>query len=262
MSRVIKDDTKNRNSFGSLSSDYDKVRRGYPDSVFSYLIKRSRHLDGVRTLDLGCGTGISTRELHVHGFDAVGIDKEEKMVSLARSKHDKIRYEVGSAKKLPFPEGSFDVVTAFTSFHWFDDATSVENIIRVLKPEGLLFTVLKLTSEKSHKGRKCQRDYWRMLNKYGVYSANDPAVNHRPYLVLRRHGFTETEKRHFYAYERYTVKEAVGLSKTLSSWNLIPEERRHEYLKEVEALYGRNLTAGKLVRRREFTVVSGFNPGL
>ncbi len=70
----------NPNNFGLMSADYDLARRGYPDEVFEYLksfVKKTRP----ETLDIGCGTGISTRQLKENGFEVIGAVKDSSSLN-------------------------------------------------------------------------------------------------------------------------------------------------------------------------------------
>lgn len=42
------------------------------------------------------------------------------------------------AEELPFEDGSVDVVTAMSAFHWFDHSRFLQEADRVLKPHGCL----------------------------------------------------------------------------------------------------------------------------
>lgn len=88
------------------------------------------------TFDLGCGTGLSTGELKENGFDVIGADKEEEMIAVAKKENPNITFEISPANSLPFPDNHFDLVTAFTAFHWFNDIESLTEIKRVIKLGG------------------------------------------------------------------------------------------------------------------------------
>src|SRR3989344_786630 len=141
-----KQEIKKKGNFGVLVKQYDAARRGYPDSVFNFLRKLSP-TKRPNILDIGCGTGIATRQLKQQGFAVVGADKDQRMIKVAKQKDKGIRYIVAPTHKLPFRGKQFDIVTAFTAFHWFTDKKSVGEIKRVLKPGGLFFAVLKNPSD-------------------------------------------------------------------------------------------------------------------
>jgi len=112
------------NNFGILRNEYDTARRGYPVEVYTYLHTLAK-AENPHTLDLGCGTGISTRELIESGFDVVGADKDAAMVEVAQKHCPNINFFVATADRLPFSDNEFDIITAFTAFHWFNNQESL-----------------------------------------------------------------------------------------------------------------------------------------
>jgi ubiquinone/menaquinone biosynthesis C-methylase UbiE len=82
-----------RNNFDALSKDYDAARRGYPVELFRYLKKILINKDD-QILDVGCGTGISTRQLKRYGFRAIGSDKGAEMIQIAKEYGDGLTYVV------------------------------------------------------------------------------------------------------------------------------------------------------------------------
>ncbi|MBP9771913.1 MAG: class I SAM-dependent methyltransferase, partial [Candidatus Pacebacteria bacterium] len=207
-------------------------------------------------LDLGCGTGISTRQLKEHGFHAIGLDRDEGMLEAAHKNDPEGTYISAVAEKLPFGDAEFDVVTAFTSFHWFDNENAISEIKRVLKNDGLFFTVLK----RSHKrigSEELTEDYKTIVRKY-VGSNFDSTKNHRPKESLSEHGFWDIKERSFFIDESYTVEEALILVQSMSFWNLVAKESKPALLKELGDFYQQNLENGFFVRHWEISTVAGF----
>ncbi len=91
---------------------------------------------GGRILDVGCGTGATTKFLTRYG-EVVGIDLSSIAVRLAR-KHAVMAHR-GSANALPFPARRFDVVTVFDVLYHqkIDVAKTLSEAYRVLKPRGM-----------------------------------------------------------------------------------------------------------------------------
>ena len=163
---------KRVNNFGKLGKAYDSVRRGYPKTVFAYLKKLAKG-KGIKVLDIGCGTGLATRDLKKNGFEVVGADKDAVMLEFARKRKSGIPYIVAPANKLPFKNNEFDVVTAFTALHWFADKKSLREIKRVLKKGGLFFTALKDPSEEK-RFQKLRNAYVALLKTYLLTLTNPP----------------------------------------------------------------------------------------
>jgi SAM-dependent methyltransferase len=109
---------------------------------------------GRATLDLGCGEGRLGRELVRLGHRVVGVDSSPRMVELASESHEAV---VADAAALPFPDGSFDLVTAFMSLMDMDDmAGAVREAGRVLEPGGAF--CFCITHPISTAGRFAERE--------------------------------------------------------------------------------------------------------
>jgi ubiquinone/menaquinone biosynthesis C-methylase UbiE len=60
-------------SFDSDAEGYERARPNYPDELIAQIAAVSR---GPKMLDVGCGTGIATRQLQAAGY-SVSIPKTE-----------------------------------------------------------------------------------------------------------------------------------------------------------------------------------------
>jgi demethylmenaquinone methyltransferase / 2-methoxy-6-polyprenyl-1,4-benzoquinol methylase len=100
-----------------------------------------------RALDVGCGTGELTRQL-AHRFPAatvVGVDFTPAMLREAArrgSPSGPAGYGRGTAMRLPFADGTFDLVTnAFLVRNLIDLAAAFAEMRRVLRPGGALLAL-------------------------------------------------------------------------------------------------------------------------
>lgn len=244
---------KEQNRFGHMSSEYSAARRGYPIEVYEYLLK-SIDSSNPRVLDVGCGTGISTRELRQNGFQVIGVDKDTGMIDAAQAQSPDIEYVVAPADNLPFASDSFDLVTAFTAFHWFNDESSLTEIRRVLKNGGHFFAALK-GNRKSEESGPFRTGYGAIMKKYAGEKYDGTQEHFSTEIVESL--FSDIRKESFYVDEKYTVEDALTLARSLSIWNLISEENKPKFIEELQLFYQENLVNGYVVRRREiFTLLA------
>jgi SAM-dependent methyltransferase len=92
---------------------------------------------GARVLDAGCGSGRTLQDLRVYG-EVSGIELSPIAVEQARARRlGEIR--VGRVEELPWPDGSFDLVTCLDVLeHTADDGLALRELRRVVKPGGWL----------------------------------------------------------------------------------------------------------------------------
>jgi demethylmenaquinone methyltransferase/2-methoxy-6-polyprenyl-1,4-benzoquinol methylase len=98
-----------------------------------------------RALDLATGTGDIAFALAARGAGVIGLDITFRMIELARNKCGPGRtpsFLVGDMLALPFPSGSFDVVTTGYGLRNVPNlATAIDEIERVLAPGGQLLSL-------------------------------------------------------------------------------------------------------------------------
>ena len=101
---------------------------------------------GETLLDVGCNWGRWTISAARAGYRPIGLDPSFEAISAARriaiQLELPVRYVVGDARRLPFPDGTFDVVFSYSVLQHFsktDAALAVEEFARVLGPSGYSF---------------------------------------------------------------------------------------------------------------------------
>ncbi|MBO9576035.1 MAG: methyltransferase domain-containing protein [Sphingobium sp.] len=128
--------------FGRAADDYARHRAGFPPRFFERLAAQLDLRSGMRALDLGTGTGTVARGLAALGLTVDGLDPSaelmEQAVALGEAEGVEVAYTLGKAEAPPFPDASFDLVTAGQCWHWFDWPRAAAEAVRVLKPGGAL----------------------------------------------------------------------------------------------------------------------------
>ncbi len=95
-------------------------------------------LNGKEVLEVACGTGRFSVELAEDGADVTGVDISKPMlmkgVGKARERGLGVEFLRGDAKRLPFPDNTFDLVVGMRFFHLVDEpAAYLREMARVSK---------------------------------------------------------------------------------------------------------------------------------
>jgi SAM-dependent methyltransferase len=101
--------------------------------------------DGLRWIDVGCGSGAFTEAVIQRHAPAeiIGIDPAESQIAFARARAStkQASFQIGDAMALPFEDGRFDAaVMALVIFFVPDPVKGVAEMTRVVRPGGIVAT--------------------------------------------------------------------------------------------------------------------------
>ena len=113
--------------------------------------------DGWTMLDVGCGGGFTIRRLLKRNKDAqvYGIDISEESVAKAKKVNAEVLDKqvfvtLGSAEKLPYEDGKFNLVTAVeTVYFWPNLPNCLQEVRRVLKSGGKFAILVEVVDSDS-----------------------------------------------------------------------------------------------------------------
>jgi len=154
---LVNEGTTVRFDFGKIASRYDTWYQTPRGTMYDRLEKRAidsllpAASDGGKLLEIGCGTGHFSEHFASKGFEVTGVDISEPMVAVARQQNIRSgEFHVGDAERLPFTDGTFDVVAAITVLEFVCDPVSVvSEMVRCVKQPGgaLILGVLNRLTE-------------------------------------------------------------------------------------------------------------------
>ena len=183
-----------------VAKDYEKIRfisragKAVDDlqkKAILSLINPSE-IQGIRLLDVGCGTGRFSRFFSERGADVISIDASPAMLQVAREQdNNQGQYSISNALSLPFGKNTFDVAISVNVFnHLASYEQAISEICRVSRK-----VILGLP------------------NKYSILFFT------YIYRYLRRHNLTDAVC--------YTTKEYEGAAPTPYSIYFSSSELRH-----------------------------------
>lgn len=224
--------------FGPLSQHYVIGRKEKPEGVFT-ILKKYVNPNTVTILDLGSGTGISTRQLCKNGFKhVIGVDRDPLMIKEARAANNKdcsIKYiQADVANELPFADEEFDVVSASSAFHWFANSSSIKEVARILKPQGYYFVIgskSRLEADKTQDPIKTH--IIKLLETFGV-PPNPKKEQIPPADALEKEGFNIIVETTVPYEHEYTKQEYLERIQSHSYWNLVKESQRDPILRKID----------------------------
>jgi SAM-dependent methyltransferase len=123
--------------FTSRADDYVRYRPTYPAAALDALLAGLAPPAQLVAVDVGAGTGISSRLLAERGVRVSAVEPNRAMREAA-APHPGVTWVEGSAEAIPLPEAAADLTLAAQAFHWFRAEAAVREMARVTKSGGRL----------------------------------------------------------------------------------------------------------------------------
>ncbi len=120
--------------FDQQAEAYDRFRPTYPDAVIDELLGPVPA--GLDVLDVGCGTGIASRQMAQRGAKVLGVELAPRMAEIARG-HG-VDVEIAAFEAWDAAGRTFDRVTSAQAWHWLDLPIATAKAASVLRPGGKL----------------------------------------------------------------------------------------------------------------------------
>lgn len=131
-------------SFGPAAAAYAEHRPDYPVNAVRWALEPARDAglgapDGtLDVLDLGAGTGKLSAVVAGLGHRVTSVEPDPLMLAELRSYIPSVTTHQAGAEEIPLPDASVDAVVVGQALHWFDQSRALPEIVRVLRPGGVL----------------------------------------------------------------------------------------------------------------------------
>ena len=237
-----------KTNFGAVAQIYDNARPPYAKELMDYVASFCQEK---RVLDMGCGTGIATRQLAERAVHVVGCDGDGRMIAVARShQQPSIDYVVAPADSLPFGDQAFDAVTAFTAFHFFYDPASVAGVQRVMKKNGLFIVAEGI---KNHN----EQDYFKVCVEEVITDKLSKRNGINVDEIYKTSGLERIARQEFQYELQYSVEKYLLYMQSRSYWNDVPMNQRQMVLDHVRRCFNEKYPDNRVPVPRHYGVVVG-----
>jgi ubiquinone/menaquinone biosynthesis C-methylase UbiE len=121
-----------------FADQYDAFRPSPPAVLLDALSRYAGSAEPARVVDLGSGTGLSTRAWADRAGEVIGVEPNPEMRTVAeRREETNVRYVEAFASDTGLEATSADVVTCSQSFHWMDRGPVLAEAARILREGGV-----------------------------------------------------------------------------------------------------------------------------
>ena len=155
--------------YDAVADEYIKHRNDLPEMLLPGLEARGIEFRDAKIADFGAGPGFLSEQLSARGGIVDAVEPSGEFYSHAEQMfkdNNKVNFNLSHAENSGLPAKTFDIVISLRSWDWFDRREVLEEVQRILKPDGYLiiadfgFADSSETVKESVKViRKCAKKY-------------------------------------------------------------------------------------------------------
>ena len=129
----------NIDRFTGFADHYDKFRPQPPAALADLLCQLAQTSRPALVVDLGSGTGLSTRYWADKAEQVIGVEPTFDMREQARVQTDagNVSYQEGFSHRTGLPDRCAQIVTCSQALHWMEPQSTFEEARRILVPGGV-----------------------------------------------------------------------------------------------------------------------------
>jgi ubiquinone/menaquinone biosynthesis C-methylase UbiE len=122
-----------------FAEGFDANRPSPPVTLLDILCLEAQMARPPLVVDLGSGTGLSTRVWADRADEVVGVEASPEMTEQAAraTSAENVRYVQAYAQATGLPDAAADIVTCSQSFHWMEPTATLAEAARILRPGGV-----------------------------------------------------------------------------------------------------------------------------
>lgn len=106
--------------FGHAAEEFERYRPEYPRELFERILTVVPVSHRERAMDLGAGTGKSTRALLPHFREVIAVEPDPGMAAKLRQEVPSITVHTITAEDFSQPAATVDLVSVGNALHWMD----------------------------------------------------------------------------------------------------------------------------------------------
>jgi ubiquinone/menaquinone biosynthesis C-methylase UbiE len=125
--------------FTGFAEIYDTYRPHPPPILLDLLSSLAESTNPNVVIDLGCGTGLSSRFWSSRAIQVIGIEPTDDMrrQAEANTTSTNVSYRSGLSHQTDLPSNFADIVTCSQSLHWMDPQPTFTEVARILRSGGI-----------------------------------------------------------------------------------------------------------------------------
>ena len=233
-----------RLTFNEISAEYDRLRPGYADALFSDVIQFSGLGPAEKALEIGIGTGQATTPFLKTGCELTAIEIGDNLARRSREKfagYERFKVLNQDFESVSLDENSYSLIYSASAFHWIPPEIGMPKVLRLLKAGGAFaWFSMRPAPEREDIHDELQKVY----EEYGRYFPGgrlefDSGPAARKVLsdrvnIFRLYGFVDIKDKLYYGARTLSAGDYAALCGTYSDHRAIPEKDRSLFLRKIE----------------------------